>query len=127
MDTQKAQDKIFGLVNYVPTEAQAIIHIDETRNKLTAGGERGGKSLVQSKELLKHWFTEALPYGKKALYWLLGNDYEACRGEWEHIVEDFTKLDKKLKFIILGTCKIVKLIGKEYKVFEIEEDCEEDY
>ena len=93
MDTQKAQDKIFGLVNYVPTEAQAVIHIDETRNKLTAGGERGGKSLVQSKELLKHWFTEALPYGKKALYWLLGNDYEACRGEWEHIVEDFQKLE----------------------------------
>ena len=84
---------IFGLVDYVPTAEQAAIHADPSRNKLITGGERGGKSKVNSKELLKHWYLDVvIPHKEKALYWLLGADYEACRGEWEHIVEDFQKL-----------------------------------
>jgi len=90
----EAQKEIFSLVGYEPTEAQWLIHKDQTRNKLTAGGERAGKSKVQSKELLSHWWIDIAAQGKKnALYWLLGNDYEACRGEWEHIAEDFQKLE----------------------------------
>ena len=97
------QEKIFSLVGYKPTDAQWEIHKDETRHKLIAGGERAGKSKVNSKELLYHWFVDISapnsyrqekkekPVG--GLYWLLGNDYEACRGEWEHIVEDFQKLE----------------------------------
>ena len=27
------------------------------------------------------------------MYWLLGNDYESCRGEWEYIADDFRKLE----------------------------------
>jgi len=89
-----AQSEIFNLVNYVPTEAQFEIHQDQTRNKLIAGGERAGKSKVNSKELLSHYAWGILGLKRKnALYWLLGNDYEACRGEWEHIVEDFQKLE----------------------------------
>ena len=89
----EAQSTIFGLVDYVPTEAQYEIHKDTSRNKLIAGGERAGKSKVTSKELLFHWAWDISAEKKKALYWLLGNDYEACRGEWEHIVEDFQKLE----------------------------------
>jgi len=89
-----AQSEIFNLVNYVPTESQFEIHQDQTRNKLIAGGERAGKSKVNSKELLSHYAWDILGLKRKnALYWLLGNDYEACRGEWEHIVEDFQKLE----------------------------------
>lgn len=92
-----AQSQIYNLVGYVPTESQFDIHKDDTRNKLIAGGERAGKSKVNSKELLYHWYTTPPPVdakGKKnSLYWLLGNDYEACRGEWEHIVEDFQRLE----------------------------------
>lgn len=90
----ESQSKVFNHVGYVPTETQFAIHKDSTRNKLIAGGERAGKSKVNSKELLYHWWVDIAGRGKgKALYWLLGNDYEACRGEWEHIVEDFQKLE----------------------------------
>lgn len=90
--------RIFGLVNYVPTEAEEVIHHDEAKNKLVAGGERAGKSETNEKELLKHWYTDiaGLPLESKkpkALYWLLGDDYAACRGEWDYLVEDFTKLE----------------------------------
>lgn len=93
MALEEAQTKIFGLVNYIPTQAQLDIHLDQSRNKLIAGGERAGKSKVNSKELLYHWFVDVCSNKGKALYWLLGNDYEACRGEWEHILEDFQKLE----------------------------------
>jgi len=97
----EAQREIFNLVGYTPTPEQDLIHKDQTRHKLIAGGERAGKSKVNSKELLFHWYTDininySLIYEKKlspALYWLLGNDYEACRGEWEHIADDFMKLE----------------------------------
>lgn len=94
MSYHDAQKEIFNLIGYEPTEAQQIIHNDQTRNKLIAGGERAGKSKVNSKELLSHYVWDILGAKKKgALYWLLGNDYEACRGEWEHIAEDFQKLE----------------------------------
>ena len=94
MAYEDAQTEIFGLVGYIPTEAQLKIHLDQSRNKLIAGGERAGKSKVESKELLCHYAWDILGQKKKeALYWLLGNDYEACRGEWEHILEDFQKLE----------------------------------
>ena len=95
MGYTEATNRIFNLVNYVPTEAQAVIHVDESRNKEVAGGERAGKSVTNEKELLKHWYIDvpALPKGYKALYWLLGDDYAACKGEWDYAVEDFTKLE----------------------------------
>jgi len=97
MSYQVAQKEIFDLVGYHPTEAQKVIHDDLTRHKLIAGGERAGKSKINSKELLFHWAWDILGKKRKnALYWLLGNDYEACRGEWEHIIEDLYKLEDVL-------------------------------
>lgn len=94
MGQAEAQSEIFRLVNYEPTLLQIPIHENNSRNKLIVGGERAGKSLCNSRELLSHWYIEiAAQKRKNALYWLLGNDYEACRGEWEHIVEQFTKLE----------------------------------
>ena len=91
---EDARRKVFRLVGYSPTPSQEVIHDDDSRNKLVVGGERAGKSKFNAEELVKHWFTEVAPYeDTKALYWLLGDDYEACRGEWEHIVEAFQKLE----------------------------------
>lgn len=91
--TPEAQQEIFRLVGYEPTPLQKPIHQDQSRIKLIGGGPRGGKSMVDSKELLSHWFIDIAAIKSKALYWMLGSDYEACRGEWEHTSEDFTKLE----------------------------------
>ncbi len=94
MGYKEAQKRIFNLVGYEPTETQDVIHQDQSRAKLVAGGERGGKSETGSKELESHWFIDIAAKEKgKALYWLLGDDYAACRGEWDYIVQDFTKLE----------------------------------
>ena len=88
------QSEIFNLVGYEPTEAQQPVHLDRSRFKQPVGGVRGGKSMVSEKDgILSRWATDFLPYKKPALIWLLGNDYEACRGEWTYAVQDFTKLE----------------------------------
>lgn len=93
MSLLDAQRYIFTAVGYDPTPDQWLVHLDQTRNKLVTGGERGGKSMVNSKEGLWHWYVDiCIPKRRDALYWLLGADYETCRGEWEHLVEDFQKL-----------------------------------
>ena len=94
MGYRDAQAKIFQLLGYKPTLAEVKVHNDGSRNKLVAGGERAGKSRTNAMELISHWFAEvAARKGKRALYWLLGNDYEGCRGEWDHLVENFQKLE----------------------------------
>lgn len=94
MGFQEAQDKIFGLVGYVPTDAQLPVHRDRSRFKQPVGGVRGGKSMVGEKDgILSRWWTDFMPYKKKALFWLLGNNYDACRGEWDYAVSDFTYLE----------------------------------
>ena len=93
MSELEAQKYIFKMVDYEPTEAQWVIHRDPTRNPLVTGGERAGKSKFQAGKLVERWYLDVcIPKKSGALYWLLGNDYEACRGEWEHIVEAFIKL-----------------------------------
>ncbi|GAI49332.1 unnamed protein product, partial [marine sediment metagenome] len=61
-----------------------------------------GKSTVNSRELIKHHYVELVPEMVKrgvkrnqfnALYWLLAKDYEGNRGEWDHLKEDFYKLE----------------------------------
>jgi len=94
MGYKDAQTRIFRLLGYEPTPEQALIHNDQSRIKLVAGGERAGKSKVNSKELDSHWFADIASQKRgDALYWLLGNDYEACRGDWDHLKEDFYKLE----------------------------------
>ena len=90
----EAIKRIFKLVGYTPNPAQEPIHADDSRIKEVAGGERGGKSMTDEKELLGHWWIDRAAYKKRdALYWLVGSDYGSCRGEWNYVVEDFTKLE----------------------------------
>jgi hypothetical protein len=94
MGVQEAQSQIFELLKYSPTNEQWAVHRDSSRFKQPVGGVRGGKSMVGEKELVSHWYTDFLAKGKKdGLVWLLGNDYEACRGEWQYLVQDFTNLE----------------------------------
>lgn len=89
----EAQRFIFKAIGYEPTEAQWPIHLDQTRNKLVTGGERAGKSKVNAGELVSHWYIDiCIPKAPPALYWLIGADYEGCRGEWEHLTQAFAKL-----------------------------------
>ena len=93
MSLLDAQRYIFTVVGYEPTEDQWKVHLSDARHKLITGGERAGKSKVNSKELLWHWYVDfCIPEKRGGLFWLLGSDYETTRGEWEHIVEDFQKL-----------------------------------
>lgn len=90
---KQTQEKIFSLVGYKPLATQVPVHLDDSRSKQIAGGERGGKSMVDEKELLYQWYVNSIKTDKGALYWLVGSDYESCRGEWEYAVEDFRELE----------------------------------
>jgi len=93
MGYKEAQAEIFELVGYAPTEAQWQVHLDNSRFKQPVGGVRSGKSMVSEKDgVLGRWYCDFLPHKKSGLIWLLGNDYESCRGEWNYAVDDFTKL-----------------------------------
>jgi len=94
MSYREAQGEIFRLCGYTPNREQRMVHEDTSRVKLVAGGERAGKSLSASMELISHWALDMVAHKKKnALYWLIGRDYEGCRGEWEHLVRNFMKLE----------------------------------
>lgn len=94
MANEDVQRATFKLVGYEPTEAQWPIHRDASRFKQIVGGVRAGKSVVDEKELLSHHVCDCIAEKKGgALYWLLGNDYEATRGEWEYAASDFAKLE----------------------------------
>ena len=88
------QDELFRILGFVPTEAQVPILRDGARNKIVAGGWRGGKSAVAAKYLDSRIAYDLLGRKKKdGLYWLLGNDYAATEAEWNYLVDDFTKLE----------------------------------
>ena len=94
MGYREAIQQIFKVLDYEPTPEQWAIHQDKVRFKQITGGERAGKSMLAEKELVGHWWYDILAQKiKGALIWLLGNDYESCRGEWEYAVADFTKLE----------------------------------
>jgi hypothetical protein len=93
MGVEEATQYIFKAVGYEPTDAQWEVHRDPTRHKLVTGGERAGKSRVNAMEIVKHWYLDkCIPKIEGGLYWLVGADYEGCRGDWEHLVEAFAKL-----------------------------------
>ena len=70
------------------TPAQVPIMETESRFPLIAGGNRSGKSFINALSLVVKLLTKKV--GK--LYWLIGNDYEGCEGEWGHLVEMLGKV-----------------------------------
>jgi len=76
---------IYRDLEYSPTPLQDVVHQDDHRIKLVAGGERGGKSYVGAKEAVLY-----VPRSK--LIWLVGAEYEKTRQEFEYLFNDCLKL-----------------------------------
>lgn len=69
------------------------------RIKLGAGGERFGKSeLAAMYAYVRHMCDRFFDmqqgkFNKSYLYWLIGEDYAMCRGEFDHLVNFFQTID----------------------------------
>ena len=92
---------IFEQIGYKPTTLQWPIHLSSARIKLVAGGERGGKSVVGSKEAV-------LAAPQSELIWVVGPEYDIARTEFEYILDDLQnlKLVKDASFPRHGPCCI---------------------
>lgn len=85
MATWEQKKLIFDKLHYTPSSEQEHIHKDESRIRLVAGGERGGKSLSAAMEYLsRFWETPLL--------WLVAQDYERTKQEFNYICDGFDKL-----------------------------------
>lgn len=70
----------------------AIIQ-DTSRIKVVSGGERAGKSATGAWEAFGSHIAEATISSDQTLYWLVGEDYEQCRGEFQYLLDYFTEVD----------------------------------
>ena len=86
MSLKAQRDFIYKKVGYCPSPEQAVIHESPARIKLVAGGERAGKSYSASvgEYMGRFWETPLL--------WLVAQDYERTRAEFDYICESFMKL-----------------------------------
>jgi len=69
---------ILSRLSLQPNSLQEKILQDDHRLRLVAGGERAGKSVVSSLDLVSR-----LPWGET--YWLVGPDYTLPRAEFEYV------------------------------------------
>lgn len=92
---------VFDLIGYCPTEGQAPILLAEENEILVAGGFQAGKSVLASKIFAKRFpadILRALTLEKEGRiklpmpYWLVGNDYDATRKEFEYLKDDLAAM-----------------------------------
>ena len=92
---------VFDLIGFCPTEGQAPILLTEEREILVAGGFQAGKSVLASKMFAKRFpadILRALQLEKEGRiklpmpYWLVGNDYDATRKEFEYLKDDLASM-----------------------------------
>lgn len=83
-----------GKLKYDPTPAQIPILTTPHRFILVAGGERGGKSITAAAFIISRTLDLSLRAREtgQALVWLIGNDYESARAEWEYLRDDYTEM-----------------------------------
>lgn len=74
---------IWDWSKYTPTVEQLAAHLDTHRQKLVAGGERGGKSRWTAEELAV-WVALA---DNNSQFWVVGPDYQLCQPEMEHLAK----------------------------------------
>lgn len=76
---------LWRLAGYHPSTEQFAAHLNPSRLKLIAGGERGGKSYSAAMELIaRHHLGE--------LFWLVGPDYNLCRPEFKYLLAFFQQM-----------------------------------
>ena len=86
---------------YIPNAKQLEILDDQHPTQLVGAGERSGKSKTSAKRCLEvtlAFLAEHSDVAAGQVAWLVGQDYEKTRKEFEYLVEDFT--------ILLGRAKV---------------------
>jgi hypothetical protein len=105
---EQYQEAIFKPLGYEPTPEQGEVHIDHHRVKQVSGGERGGKSVVGEKESL-------LQVPRSSLGWIVAQEYETCRTEFEYMMQDLSTLkllmQKDISFPKEGKCQMTSING----------------
>ena len=95
MGIKEYRQGIWEMCKFEPLAAQAPIFESEARFKLIAGGDRSGKSKIGA--MLA---TEEAP--RTDLVWLVANEYELTRKEFEYSAENFTMMklldEKEISF-----------------------------
>ena len=86
MSLKIQRDYIYRKLGYKPSAEQAVIHDCPARIKLVAGGERAGKSYSSAvgEYMGRFWETPLL--------WLVAQDYERTKAEFDYICSSFEKL-----------------------------------
>lgn len=87
MSKEVFRDTLFADIGYTPTAAEAPVHDSDARNKLVAGGERGGKSRTGSIEA-----DLAAIKPTTELIWLVGPDYDGSMEEFYYLADDMLKV-----------------------------------
>jgi hypothetical protein len=102
--------ELFRSVGYEPLPLQAEMHWDDHRFRLEAGGERAGKSFSEAMEGYS-WWTDA------KLIWLVGEEYEDCRMEFDYIADALTKIGALARSStpMYGPQRLVMRTGGVYK------------
>lgn len=90
MPNQKQIEFVFNKIGYTPTPEQWKIHLCDSRTRLVAGGERAGKSFLSANDMLARFYE-----GK--LFWLVAQDYERTRAEFDYICEGLDRLGFRYK------------------------------
>lgn len=86
---------IWRALGYEPTPAQREILDDPHKTQLVAGGFRGGKSQTAGAKGALAAVEFIALYGETAagkVAWLVGQDYERCRAEFNYIAEMLTAI-----------------------------------
>jgi hypothetical protein len=81
------QEKLLDIVGFTPHPEQRAIIESRKRDILVAGGSRAGKSKLASAKAFLNILEE-----EPDLYWLVAEDYERTRAEFDYLTEFFAKL-----------------------------------
>lgn len=93
--TKDITDILFERVGFAPYPNQELVLRCGCRYILVAGGEQAGKSLTASKFFLSQLPNDLLKAEANkevALYWLVADDYDGVRREYDYIVDDLIAL-----------------------------------
>lgn len=85
---------VWEATGYNPSEEQLAFHAGESKIKLAAGGERGGKSKSTAEEILPYLLgvRQPSPYH----FHLIGANYEKPRYEFEYMLGSLRAIDPSL-------------------------------
>lgn len=93
--------KILADMVFTPTDAQWPILLDPHRFLLVTGGWRAGKSEISAVRLVMNHLVSMFFENKEAhtprLYWIIAQDFETCRPEFEKALVYLDRLDLLVK------------------------------